>query len=126
MWFALVELLIHVRIFDNLQCVTVPPSASGSSRTVFLFLLLEGELDVHATCGFFDHVERLVLRIQALVPLIFHFLPFVLHIDSEYLGILASSQLPNCLKILHRLIDGISCLPLTFSNCDFELLILTI
>ena len=65
-------------------------------------LLLEEELDVHATYGFFDHVERLVLRIQSLLPHFFHFLPFVLRIDSEYLEILASSQLRNLLKILSQ------------------------
>ena len=39
--FALVELLVHVRMFDNIQCVTAAPSASGFSRTLLLFLLLE-------------------------------------------------------------------------------------
>ena len=63
--------------------MTVAPSASGFSRTMFLFLLQGEELDVHATYGFFGHVELLVLRIQLLVPLFFHFLPFVLHMDSE-------------------------------------------
>ena len=59
--------------------MTVAPSASGFSRTLFLFLflLLEEELDVHATCGFFDHVKRLVLRIQSHAPPFFHVLPFI-------------------------------------------------
>ena len=45
---ALLELLEHERFFGNLQCVTVAPTASGFSRTLFLFLQLEEELDVHA------------------------------------------------------------------------------
>ena len=64
--------------------MTVVPTASGFSRSPLLFLLLEEELDVHATHGFFDHEEHLVLRIQSLVPPFFHFLPIVLHIDFEY------------------------------------------
>ena len=55
---ALVGLLEHERFFGNLQCVTVAPTASGFSRNHFLFLQLEEELDVHATCGIFDHVEH--------------------------------------------------------------------
>ena len=54
-------------------CVTVAPTASGFSRTLFLFLLLEEELDVHATYGISDHVEHLVLQIQSRVPPFFDF-----------------------------------------------------
>ena len=38
--FALVELLVHVRVFDNFQCVTVAPTASGFSQTFFSFSYL--------------------------------------------------------------------------------------
>ena len=71
---ALLELLEHERFFGNLQCVTVAPTASGFSRTLFLFLLLEEELDVHEQhMGFFDHVEHLVLQIPSRVPPFFDF-----------------------------------------------------
>ena len=56
-----------------------------------LFLPLGEKLDVHATYGFFDHVELLVLRIRSVMPLFFHVLPFVLLIDSGHLEVLASS-----------------------------------
>ena len=65
----------------------------------FLFLLLEEELDVHATCGFFDHAEHPELRIQSRVPPFFHFLPSALQNDSGHPEFLASSELRNCLKI---------------------------
>ena len=83
--FALVERLDHVRIIDILHCLTVALTASDFSRTVFLFLVLEEELDVHARCGFFDHVEHLVFPIQSLAPPFFHVLLSVLHTDSENL-----------------------------------------
>ena len=71
---ALLELLEHEKFLGNLQCVTVAPTASGFSRNLFLFLQLEEEeLDVHATCGIFDHVEHLVLQIQSRVPPFFDF-----------------------------------------------------
>ena len=70
---ALLELLEHERFFGNLQCVTVAPTASGFSRTLFLLLQLEEELDVHATYGILDHVEHLVLQIQSRVPPFFDF-----------------------------------------------------
>ena len=78
-------------IFDNLQCVTVAPNASGFSRTLLVFVLLDEELVVHARYGLRDHVERLVLRIQSPVPLFFHVLLSVLQNDSENLDILVSS-----------------------------------
>ena len=77
---------------------------------------LRTEHDVHATYGFFDHVERLEFRIQPLMQLLFHFLPFVLPIDSGHLEMFASSNFPEFLKIL---IDGISCLSLVFSGLRF-------
>ena len=55
------------------------------------FLPLGEELDAHATYGFFDHIELLVLRIRSVVSLFFHVLPFVLLIDSGHLKVLASS-----------------------------------
>ena len=48
-YFAVVELLDHVMFFDNLHCVTAAPTPSGFSRTLFILLLHEQELDVHAT-----------------------------------------------------------------------------
>ena len=54
-------------------------------------LSLGEELDAHATYGFFDHVELLELRIQSVMPLFFHVLPFALLIDSGHLKVLASS-----------------------------------
>ena len=48
-------------------------------------------------------VEHIVLRIQSLVPPFFHFLPIVLHIDSEYFDIHASSLLRNFLNIFSQL-----------------------
>ena len=82
--------------------MTVAPSASGLSRTLVLFLLLEEELDAHATYGFIDHVRRLVLQIRSFVPPFFHFVPIVLHIDSEYFEILASLLVRNFPKILSQ------------------------
>ena len=76
---------------NYLHCVTVAPTASGFSRNLFLFLLLEEELDVHATHGFLQTVEHLELRIHSLVPPFFHLLPIIHRIDSEYFEILASS-----------------------------------
>ena len=40
--------------------------------------------------GFSDHVKLLVLRIPSLAQPSFHFLPFVLHIESEYLEFLGT------------------------------------
>ena len=98
--------------------MTAAPSASG------LFLLFGEVRDVFVTYGFSHHGTLLVLRIQSFVPLAFNLLPFVLHIDSGYLECRASSERHNFLKILHSLIDGISCLSLIFSDCDLELLML--
>ena len=46
--FSVVQLLDHVKIFSNLKSVSVAPSASGFSRTLFLSLVLREVLDVHA------------------------------------------------------------------------------
>ena len=83
--------------------MTVAPPISGFSRTLLLFLSLEEELDVHATYGFFDHVQHLVLQVQSLVPPSSRFLPIVLCIDSECIEILASSKSRAVLKILSQI-----------------------
>ena len=56
--------------------MTVTPSAS---RTLLLF---------RPTYGFSDHVKLLVLRVLSHV---FHFHPFVLHVDSVDVEVLVSS-----------------------------------
>ena len=67
-----------------------------------LFLLLGQVLDALVPSGFFDRAKLLELQIQSLVPLFCHVLPFVLHIDSGHLEVLASSELRNFLKILSQ------------------------
>ena len=81
--FALVELVVHER---------------SVMRTFFLF---------RATNGFSDHVELLVLRVQLHV---FHFPPFVLHVDSVDLEILVSLYF-----IMFRRFS------LIISDCDFDI-----
>ena len=117
---ALLELLEHERFFGNLQCVTVAPTASDFSRTLFLFLLLEEELDVHATYGFFHHAEHLELRIQSIVPPFFHVLTIVLHMSLNTLKFLHHHNFVMFGRFAQRLTDGFSCLSLVFTDCDFE------
>ena len=77
--------------------MTVAPTASGFSRPIFSFSCMKNDLISLQHMASFD--THLVLRIQSLVPPFFHFLPIVFHIDSEYIEILASSELHNFLKM---------------------------
>ena len=122
---ALVELLVHARLFDNQRRVTAVPSASGFSRTLVVLLKLAEGLDILVTSGFCDHVKPLVLlklhhvchfpfsSFQSSVISILDTLNFLHHHNFVTLG-----------RLLHSLTDGISCMSLTFSDCDLDLMIL--
>ena len=87
-------------MFVDFGQLTISGIYALNAQSQCLFLLFEQELHVHVTYGFSDHVERLVLGIQSLEPLLFYFLPFVLHIGSEYLEFLHHHSFHKFLKIL--------------------------
>ena len=95
---SLVELLVHVRLVDNWRRLTAAPSASGSSKK--LFLQLGGVLDALVS------------------PFISFHSSFISILDT--LNFLHHHNLVTFGRFLHRLSGGIYCLPLIFSDCDLE------
>ena len=82
-------------------------SAFSGRDSPLPFLLLEEELDDHATKSFFDHVEHLVLRIQSLVPPFFHVLPIVIHMSLNTLNFVNHHNFVIFSRFSHSLIEGI-------------------
>ena len=117
-----VEVLDHVRFFDNLRCVTVAPTTSGFSRTLFFFTYLEKNL------MFMQHMATLTTQsFSCFGPNHLCHASFI-YFHSSFISILntlktlASSQFHIFLKILSQpdwrhLSPVFGILGLRFWNC---------